>query len=294
MADVSDVENALVALVSNVIHPAGASGQATIGAPCEIARGWPNKVKLSAALNTGKVMATIYAVPNMERLTTRFQREWQTITPQAVTLTANVVGNTVTIGGAVSAAPQVVAVSTGGLAYTYLVQPTDTLLTIAASLAAAIPGASVPYGSVVYVGFPSKLTAAVSGIGSEMRELRRQERTFQVCLWCPTPAIRDKVGALVDAAFAQISLLAMPDGSAANIKYARTYTTDGEQNENLYRRDIIYAVEYATTQTIVGYGVALQPLTLAQVISGSITQPVIVVPPTPSVAGTPTYYLLGF
>lgn len=261
MADLSDVETVMAAYVGGVVYPSGSGGASAIGAPCQIERGWPNAVALDASLKAGNVTISVYAQQATERVTSRFQSQWQQLTQPAVTLTATVAGLSITIGGAVSASTQVVAIKANNLAYTYTAQSTDTPATIAAALAALIPGAT-SNGSVVSLAGGSQIAARVSGIGSMAREVRRQERGFQVVIWSPTPALRDAAASVVDSGFAAISILALPDGFAANIKYQRTFTSDQSENEDLYRRDLFYSVEYPTTQTMNGYSVALMPLAI--------------------------------
>lgn len=269
MADLSDVENALGVFVGGVVFPLGVSA---IGAPVAVERGWPNSVALDAALGAGKVTVSIYAQQSTERNTTRFREDWQQIAPPAITLTASVSGLSITIGGAVSASTQVVAVKANNLAYAYTALTTDTPATIAAALAALIPGAT-SNGAVVTLTGAAQLTARVSGIGSIAREVRRQSRGFQIVVWAPTPALRDTASSLIDSAFAGISTLTMPDGFGANVTYQRTFTSDQGENENLYRRDLFYTIEYATTQTAPGYSVAAMPLALTAVLNNGNVGP---------------------
>ncbi len=57
----------------------------------------------------------------------------------------------------------------------------------------------------------------------------------------------------IDAALAMMPFIAMPDGTAARLIYAGSTVFDQSQDAILYRRDLAYTVEYATTIT------ALQP-----------------------------------
>lgn len=79
--------------------------------------------------------------------------------------------------------------------------------------------------------------------------MRRQEQGFRITAWCSAPGIRDATCTLIDAALAGIPFLALPDGSAGRLRYRGTATMDQSQDAALYRRDLIYTVEYPTTLT---------------------------------------------
>ena len=69
---------------------------------------------------------------------------------------------------------------------------------------------------------------------------------MRIICWCPTPAIRDAVAAAIDAAIDQMSFLILPDDTNARVVYRNTASYDQAQNALLYRRDLIYTVEYPT------------------------------------------------
>ncbi len=79
-------------------------------------------------------------------------------------------------------------------------------------------------------------------------EIRRQQQSFRITAWCPTPALRDATCAAVDDAFAATPFLTLADGSAARLRFTSTTTFDQSQDAALYRRDLLYSVEFPTTQ----------------------------------------------
>ena len=81
-------------------------------------------------------------------------------------------------------------------------------------------------------------------------ESRRQEKDLRVICWCSTPFVRDAVATAIDAAIDQIQFLALPDSTQARIVYRGTSSYDQSQNALLYRRDLVYTVEYPTITTI--------------------------------------------
>jgi hypothetical protein len=253
MADLVDVQNALASVIAAALYPNGSGQPSSVGVPVTIYPGWPTASQLDADLlalskgTGGYVHATIYPTP-MERNTTRYGRDWkQVIAPvQTLTLTQN--GQQVTIGGTVSV-PQNVMLMVNRVPVVYQVLATDTLNSIAAALAALVAGASST-GAVVTLPNSAILTAArVGASGTNIQEIRRQERVFQISIWADTPAHRDSVAAAVDVTLAALQFLTLPDGTGARLIYKSTVQNDTLQKANLYRRDLMYSVEYATTVT---------------------------------------------
>ena len=239
------------------VYPNGTSQPSAAGAvPVKIVCGWPNSADLQEHLTAAVAYISIYPIPGAERLTTRYPREWQTITGPAPTITFTQVGEAITLAGTVSS-PQLVAVAAYGKIYVRAVQPSDTLATIASALATLISadGQAVSSGSVLTVPSP-QLGARVGGFASVARELRRQERLFQITVWTSSPEQRDIVAGFVDLKFAGagdpngLEFIALPDGFVARIQYARTLQTDKDELSGSFRRDLIYSIEYATTETV--------------------------------------------
>lgn len=251
MASITDVCNAIVAKIAAVVYPNG-TGQASVsGFDIRVFEGWPNPQGLDGDLAAGKCQVSVFPL-GTEKNTSRYPKDWQTLSIMPATLTAVISSQTITIGGTVSV-PQVVSAIVNNLAFSYAVQAGDSLTNIATSLAALI-AASVPgttsFGPVITVPAGKKVNAArIGSYGTSFRELRRQERQFQITIWANTPQNRDAVANPIDTALAAISFLTLADQSAARLIYKSSPMTDNNQKSKLYRRDFIYTVEYATTET---------------------------------------------
>lgn len=253
MADLSDVSNALVALASQALYPSGTGQPSVAGVGVKVYGGWPLPEQLDADLRAVPTVGHVSVWPrDGDRNTTRFNADWQQPTAPATTVTATVSGQQVTIGGA-AAVGQNVAVVANGQAFIYAVQANDTPASIATALAALIVAAiagTTSAGPVLTLPNTARIGAArVGGTGSVIRELRRQERQFQLSIWTNTPASRDAIAQPVDVALAAVTFLTLPDGSAARLRYHGACVIDTLQKQGVYRRDLIYTVEYATTQT---------------------------------------------
>ncbi|QEL18719.1 hypothetical protein [Limnoglobus roseus] len=249
MADLSDVENALVAAVTQAIYPTGTGNPSVANADCRVYRGWPIPASLDTDLAAGKINVTVFPLDPEQKMT-RYTKDWQlqTLPTPALTLTAS--GTTITVGGT-SSSPLNAAALVNRKGYVYAVQPGDTPSSIATALAALInadtPATSV--GAVVTIPAAKQLAARVGAVGTVIRETKRQKRTFQITFWCPNPTLRDAIVAPVDAALAGMERLSLPDGTGGRLLYERSRVSDRVERAVLYRRDLFYSVEYATTNT---------------------------------------------
>lgn len=249
MADESDVGNVLVGLVSGVAYPNGTASPSIVNAGVMIYRGWPNSAQLDKDLAAGKAHVSIFAPAGMERNTTRYGRDDIEIAP-AHTLTAAVAGNQVTIGGTVSTPQNVLVLCGARFVFSYSVQNADTLASIAAALAAMIaasfPGTSASGSAITISGSPGIVQARVAGQGQVWTEQGRQEKSFWITCWCPTPTMRDVLAPAIDLALRQLDFITMSDQGAARLRYSSSRTSDEGSKVQIYRRDLVYSVEYAT------------------------------------------------
>lgn len=274
MADILDVENALVALVSQTLYPNGIAQPSITGIPTAVYAGWPTAAGLDADLlalsqnqPTGKMHVSVFPA-KQERNSTRYLRSFVPVTQPNVSITLTVSGQRVTVGGTVSI-PQNVMLLVNGQPYIYGVQPADTLASIAAKLAALVPGASSA-GAVITLAPAANLTAArVGGSGTSVLEIRRQERLVQVIVWGDTPAHRDVTAAAIDPVIGDVAFLAFPDQSRGYLQYKGTNIIDVMSKAILYRRDLNYTVDYPTTQTLQ----TPQIMTLGIHTSGGVAPP---------------------
>lgn len=282
MADISDVENALVALIAQTLYPNGTGQASAAGVPAKVYAGWPTQSQLDADMMGGTAHVTVFPRPE-ERNTTRYSKDWKQQSVNTPTLTMTISGQTVTVGGIIPAAnnPHNVEVSANGQTFVYAVQVADTLTSIATALAvliaAGIPG-TTSTGAVITLPNSARISAARVGVtGTMIREIRRQERLFQATIWADTPAHRDALAQLIDPVLAATPFLLLADQTAARLIYKGSPITDALQKAKLYRRDLLYTVEYGTTQTTTAtqitqeqFGIAAQDSTAAQIATTQI------------------------
>jgi len=250
VADTSDVEQEFVNLITSVVYPNGTSQASIVNAGVKVYRGWPVSAALDADLAAGVANISIFPPPGMERNTTRYPRQESRLTKPVHTLTAAVAGNTITIGGTVTV-PQNVIVLCSQIAFAYAVQSNDTLATIAANVAALIagqfPGTQAAGNIITVAGNPGVLQARIASTAQVATEQSLQEKTYWITCWCPTPAMRDILAPAIDVALKQLDFIMVgSEQSRARLRYARSNTSDEGQKVQLYRRDLVYTVEFGT------------------------------------------------
>ena len=244
MADLSDVETALTNAIVQIIYPGGTTVPSVTGAAVKIFRGWPAPIGLNADLSASVANISIFSDPKTTRETTRYPRTWRTRLTTAPTLTVSTVGQTVTFGGT-GGSGQVAGVEVDAVVCSIAVGASDTPVSVASALSGAIAG-SLRTGPTLTFPGAARVVARVGGGGVSVMETRRQEQGVIVSIWCSDPMVRDGLAASLDASLSLIDWLQFPDGSAGQLKYEATSEIDTSENANLYRRDLIYTVEYPT------------------------------------------------
>jgi hypothetical protein len=273
MSDLTDVQNALVTLMAGIAYPNGTSNPSVVGAPVRIYPGWPIPLELDADLAAGICHISVYPRPE-ESNSTRYTREWQEATVQTPTLTLKVAGQTVTVGGVIPPPtnPHNLVVFVNGTPFVYTALPCDTLATIARALA-SIAGASSS-GAVITFAPNARLAVRVGVTGTAMQETRRQERLIQIGIWADSPDHRASIAKPIDAALAAQNFLIMPDDSAARLRYKSSPITDVYEKSRIFRRDLMYEVEYGTFQTATEIEFSASQLNIA----GGVITPAPVIP----------------
>lgn len=251
MADLSDVSNMLVAQIAAYLYPSGTGTPASpvVGFPVRIYAGWPQPETLASDLAAGTGHISVYPTDTEKPLLATV-RDWQIQSLPAPTITASVAGQVVTLGGTVSAG-QNVAMLVNDKAYVVSAQTGNTLASLATALAVLISADTPATANAGAVTVPAanSLNARVGTTGTMIRQLRRQQKTFQITAWANCDGPRNQLGQAIDQAIEPLSRAALPDGSIAVLHYRRSRQDDGMQKQRIYRRDVFYAVDYATTQT---------------------------------------------
>jgi hypothetical protein len=255
MADQSDVETALTTLIGAVIYPQGTNAPSILGVTCRIYRGWPNTAALDADLAAGRVNITVFPDARHQQNTTRWTEELTLATPVPPTLTITTAmtnsGSTATIGGTADPG-QIAGLLVDNLAVVHRTAAGDTPDLVAATLASYLrtERVAVVAGATITIPGTHLLVGRVVTDQQVQQETRRQVQNFRISCWFPDPATRDVAAAAVDAALAAHNFITLADGTSARLRFVSSTVFDQSQDASLYRRDLLYSVDYATTQTI--------------------------------------------
>jgi hypothetical protein len=249
VADLADVEQAIVELAFATLYPLGLNQASIIGSQCRVYRGWPVPAGLNADLAAGVINVTVSPDHEPGKVTTRYSPRWQTASATPTT-TVTIQAGAITVGGNPSAG-DVIGALVNGSAYAYRVLATDTTDLVAAGLSAGMQG-SVSFnlvGSTITLNEPAEVLVRVVRDASATAELRRQEKCIRVICWCPDPTSRDSVAAAIDQRMMETPFLIASDQSSIRVIYRNTSIFDQAQNASLFRRDLVYSTEYATIAT---------------------------------------------
>ncbi len=135
--------------------------------------------------------------------------------------------------------------------FVYQAQAGDSAALVAAALADLVRATEIVWVTGATLTIPAAVTlvARTAGVATVVQEWARQEQVFRLSVWSPSPGVRDMVCAALGAALAQVTFLTLADGTAARLRYDKTASFDADQVASIYQRDLLYAVEYATTVT---------------------------------------------
>jgi hypothetical protein len=136
-------------------------------------------------------------------------------------------------------------------AFVYRAQAGDGAGLVAAALAdlvRAVRSCWLQQASVTVPG-AIRLQARTAGVATIVQEWGRQEQAFRISVFCPSPQVRDAVCSAVGGSLSQVAFLALADGTAGRLRYRSSTSSDGEQVASIYRRDLVFEVEYGTTVT---------------------------------------------
>ena len=246
MADLSDVEMALVSAATLALYPAGMNMPSIVGAPVRVFRGWPLTGPLEADLGAGVSNLSVFSVPGTGRNVTRWAPVSR-VTQGATTLTVQTSGASATFGG-VGGVGQVAGVLVDGQPFVYRGNSGDTALLVASVLAEAVRAVRACWLSSATLTVPqaNKLVGRVAADGAILTEWARQSQEIRLTAWCPNPAQRDQICSIISSALSMTSFLMMSDDSAGRVRYRSSTVIDDHQDVRQYRRDLIFEVEYGT------------------------------------------------
>jgi hypothetical protein len=248
VAELADVEQALVDVLIAASYPNGPDSLSSAGVPVRIYRGRPTNAALIADRTTGTVDVSVFPLAEATRNTTRWGVQ-VSVLPSPSTLTVGVSGNSANFAGVAISGDLGGALINYDQAFVYQAQAGDSAALVAAALGAAIRASMIcsVTGATLTVPGAFNLVARTASRAQALQEWSRQEQGFQISIWAPTPVIRDRIAQVIGAALTQINFLTLADGTGGRLRYRATANFDGDQAASMYRRDLTFDVEYGTT-----------------------------------------------
>jgi hypothetical protein len=277
LADLSDVTTYLAAAAAAAVYPNGTSQPSVAAMDCRIYEGWPIADKLdkdmqglkddNTARGTGPV-ANVSVFPMQGTGITVYQilDQTYTITPAAITMGVSVNGttNVITVTGQPSIGEYLTLICDGNIVFSRTGANTQAILAAIAADAQAggYPSASST-ATTLTVPVGHSLVVRQGGQALMGKVTHRQRHSVMVTVWAPNQVSRKTLAAAIDVKIKKALKVSMPDTSQAIVCYNRTNVSDEQQTSGIYRRDLIYDVEYATLETFPGYVVTSVNVTIA-------------------------------
>lgn len=244
MASVEDVLDALAARIAAFLEAAGPPAVITVFP------GWPLANDINAAMAAGKVLVSVYQQPGMTTNVTRFRRDWEVLTPAAISTTVSIAGDVVTFGGTITL-PLNVGIRALNKDYGYTAVSGETLASLATALAALLSGdltASASGPQLTISSAPLDFSIALGGKGVIVRENVRIKQGFQITIWAPNPTLRRAAADAFEAAMFGDDRFSLPDGTVGMLSFERSAITDVNALQAEYRKDIFTYVEFGMTE----------------------------------------------
>lgn len=248
MASVDEVTGYLAKRAANVIYPGGSRLPGMVNTSVKVYPGWPVPGTLQQDIEAGHVHVSVWPLPSERRISTPLGRPCRLKEKGAPTLQITVNGSMIGVSGHVSAST-IVKVSLDDSEYDFQFHAGKTAEDVVSALSQKLPRSFVIINSICVL-MTGSIRVSINTAGTAVRELRRQIKEFQITVWAPTPALRNRVGSLLDVWLSEMSHIDLNDGAPAQIFFARQYDSDTAENWHVYRRDLICSVNYATTQNI--------------------------------------------
>lgn len=250
MADLSDVEDALLRLATDVLYPEGASAPSIIGRACRLYRGWPQGAALDADLAAGLAHVTVFPEARPQAVTTRHPDRWEKVSAVEPGLVITIQGRRAIIEGSAHEG-QVAGLMVDGIAVVHRTAPGDTPEMVAAVLATYLRTRKIVTvdGATLTVAGSGPMVGRVVADQTMRRETRRQRQVIRLSTWCPDPATRDRLTGAIDSRLSAVDFLDLPDGGRGRLLFRGSTVMDQGRAARLYRRDLFYSVDYATTLT---------------------------------------------
>lgn len=261
MADLSEVLTHIADLVTAIVYPNGPNSDGIPGTPARIQEGWPITAQMDLDLQGQMLQGTtvvnngigpianitISPLPGSPASPIQTLDNPKVLVPPVYGLVVQTTQDSVTISGAPSAEEFLTLVVDGSKTYSRGGATTSEILSsLLTDIQADYPSASITGSKLSIPGIDG--IKALQGAPSIVGKItHRQYQLVTINIWAPDPQRRSLLSGVIDATLKDEDLkLQLPDSSEAIMRYERTTSHDEYQTVAIYRRDLVYRVEYAT------------------------------------------------
>jgi hypothetical protein len=292
VADLSDVTAYLAQAAASAVYPNGNS-QPSVVSPMavRIFEGWPVPDQLDLDL-AGKMLSgsppvpaprsggplanvSIFPMAGTGIGVYQIQDKTYTIVPPSYGMALVQAGNTITVSGQPGLGEYISLIADGNV---ILSQTGTTTALLLAALAAQAQTSGYPSASstATTLTVPSGHSLVVrQGAVATLGEVtHRQKHSVMITVWAPTHAARNTLAAAIDVLIKQTNRVTLPDTSQALVIFSRTNVSDEGESSTIYRRDLIYDVEYATLKQFPGYVVTSVTTAITSAVGNAVANAV--------------------
>lgn len=280
MADLSDVTAYLAQAAANAVYPNGTGSPSVAAMDCRIYEGWPvaDQLDLDVAgmMLTGSPPAkgtrpggpvanvSVYPMPGTGIAVYQILDKTYTISPAVIDLTVTIDDNgVITAEGQPATGEYLTLVIDDAVVCSQSGSNTAALLAaLAAQASTNYPGSSST-ATTLSVPFGHSMVVRQGGVAVLGKVLHRQRHAVMVTVWAPNRVVRNQLSAAIDNVIKQNNKVSMPDTSQAIVCFSRTLVSDEQQMQTIYRRDLVYDVEYATVEQFPGYVITSTQVSIA-------------------------------
>lgn len=297
MADLSEIMTYLAVKSADAVYPNGTGSPSVAGVDCRVYEGWPNPDQLDRDMSgqmfsgtparvttrPGGAVANIsvYPMPGTGIVVHQLLNQTKVITPPTYGLSVMVAANTIVVTGQPVAGEYLTLLCDGNIILSKSGATTADILTaLAAEAETHYPSGVTLDGSMLTIPVTHGLVVRQGGKAVMGRTTHRQRHPVMITVWAPTHTIRASLSDAIDNKLKQNLVFSLSDTSQALLVYNRTHMHDEKQTATIYRRDLIYDVEYATVEKFDGYVVTSANVTItnpdetamANAITSGVTQ----------------------
>ncbi|WP_407146245.1 hypothetical protein [Bradyrhizobium sp. ORS 86] len=269
MADLSDVTAYLAQAAASAVYPNGIGSPSVAAMDCRIYEGWPIPDQLDLDL-AGKMLSgepaapvvrpngpvanvSVFPMQGTGVQVYQILDETYTIVEPSYGMTFSLAGNVVTVTGEPKAGEYLTVIADDAHVYSQTGGDTASLLAALAAQAQADYPAAASDATTLTIPAQFALLVRQGGKATLGKVTHRQRQSVMVTVWAPTPQVRTQLASAIDNLIKASIKVTMPDTSQAIVCYNRTNVMDEYQAATIYRRDLIYDVEYATVEQFPGY-----------------------------------------